>query len=580
MQSQLKKEFSQREDAAGSCSKQDASKTSSTKERRKIKNRQHAANSRFRKAQYRQRLQSTVAQLEREVQELRQICAEQSQKEDEPSRARISSLSLCGEGEALLDNDLGADLEVDTLWEDIDGMTSALDKELPLDEFPGVDSPRSLATGPGITGVLSSIPSNIFDAEISAGAPLSPLTPLSMVTPAAFRRFSSVDEYFSEFPLNGTEFEVRVPQRRRPSTGSDDSSCSATSTTTSHSYGSGSSDSLSDSRNDSDDQSDESKPGAEAPSHSKPKVDVPEVTTTKCRATIEERLETYLSAEAWETMKQQLKVSKDVLDKSAISSWKRKRSKGMKLARNRRYGSRRRAREKNEANELEQKIEKLKQERQELTTRLAERVTGGAVPLGARTSSSEGRLPCGYKRRAPLSDRVDELTTNSQRCEDSHGPQRMTFINPRMIEKLPSLEPLPTSWDDAPIRKSARLDAPITVADEPTPVYAGTAYRLFAIVAVAVVGTCVFQEDEDSTAQLASQSTPGRILSACYVLKMQQIVAFMESWPVVTVLSILASIVFAVGFAIAAGSRERTYKAAQSKFKRRMRTLAKPLPVL
>ena len=103
-----------------------------------------------------------------------------------------------------------------------------------------------------------------------------------------------------------------------------------------------------------------------------------------------------------------------------------------------------------------------------------------------------------------------------------------------------------------------------------TTAFGGTAMRLFAVVAVAVIATNM--DVDDTTALNASQGvqSQGFVLSACYLLNARHLMSLFDAFPLTTVFgAVFCSVALAVAMSLAAGSRERQDMAARNQYQRR-----------
>ena len=592
---------------------------------RKLKNRQHAANSRLKKAQHLKKLSSKADALTKDVQQLRErlasetaaIAQERRMARIQPcislgsplpadlSRTRVSSLSSLGVAGALEDgnNSDFFEADIDSLWEDIGGMTLAAPVVDICPDAASLQPTTHIVDGTNIKELFEDEPFCFSDLEVDSTAghapltpravsdePTTPLTSFALSNSASMRtvlleRMSSFefedDSSYTDTGLKDgnapgmpviepVDSSYRTAKTRRPSScstgssGSAGSSGSGTSMTTCTSIGADSDDGSSVS----DSGSSGSSVRSQRSAPSKPKAKVPEVIRTDCVDTARKRLEAYFSAEAWGEMRQQLKLCDSILGSEEVARWKRKRSKGMKLARNRRYGSRRRARERKETAALENFVKNLEKDKHELLTKLKELQQPRVHRFGQSCQSATGLTQANtrQKRPAPMPSTLLENTNHRIKYKSPHNCGSARPCS-GVIANLPPL-------------KLSRMESPVAFVSEPVASewdaglgYGGTAFRLFAVVAVAVVATSLDSgsaANDNSNTTMAGPGTVGRVLSACYLLNTRQIVDLIEAFPLCAVAVVVASCAMALGLSLAAGSHERMGRAA-SIFKKQQR---------
>lgn len=439
-----------------------------------------------------------------------------------PSRVRQSSLSLLGPNDDSISHcaEVGPPhlfdcesiataassnlAEIDSLWQDLGDVSPAT----------GADS------GEIVLG-LDSDPlfSSNFEAELddfSLGADLlkSPVTPTTAVASAVkFERQNSLELRLAS-ALNSSPATMAPGSRL---------SCGSSASTDSSNSVFSSDDGSSDT-----DESGKPRNGGDRD----PKPCLPAITTVRSMKIITDNLQAYLKAHAWDELKQQLKASARYLPPKDAAEWKNKRSKGMKLARNRRYGSRRRARERREAKELEVRVKQLEQQKATLMLRISD------------FSHKKTKRDVVFRRPVRLTldgfitpDRLSSLEEISV-GNDSPPRKRMTYAKPKR----------------SVFRGVDSIETPGSMKE---PSFSGTGLRLFAVVALAVIATSIDGGFDSESINGTQNGNEGFTLSAFFLLSSKSVLAFAESSPVTTAAGIVLSTLLAVIFALVTGTQAR-----------------------
>jgi hypothetical protein len=317
--------------------------------------------------------------------------------------------------------------------------------------------------------------------------------------------------------------------------------------------------------------------------HHEPKPPVPPVTRSRSLSVVREHLTTFLEARAWESLKEQLKLSASCLAAEEVKQWKARRSRGMKLARNRRYGNRRRERERKEAAALEAHARLLEHRKAQLVLSL----TGGAdvahqrgpaapllvTPLAApltvapsttgprKRRSAGGCGDGGGTGGAALVAEAGRGGHGHDYDDDDFAPtKRLAYVTPHMR----------VDQEDWPMTTTA---APYATSSSPMPAaaaFGSTAFRLFAVVAVGVFMSAFDADNHDGSFNITGGPGPGpqhqhhqrhtahgHVLSGFYLLNSRSVVAFVDSFPAAAVLAAVVVTMLGLALAVAAGAGAR-----------------------